>query len=100
VIQASELTGALDRADVRRFFDCADECRVTSSIAANRTQLLLSEVEAAGAWSDALGQRHERSGEPLAVLGWLTKEVIREPKCRLPTYAGKTGQFGSEVFNG
>jgi hypothetical protein len=37
MIQTAKLTGTLDRADVRRFFDGADERGVTSLVAANRT---------------------------------------------------------------
>ena len=98
MIQASELTGALDRADIRRFFDCADERRVTTLIAANRTQLLFSEIETALTGADALSQRHERSREPLTVLSRLTQEVIRQTKRRLPTDARKTRELGGEIL--
>jgi len=90
MIQAPELTGALDRADIRRFFDCADERGVTPLIAANRTQFVLGEVEAPGTRPHALGQRHERGSEPLAGFGGLSQEVIGQAKRRLPTDAWKT----------
>jgi hypothetical protein len=97
MIQASELTGALDRADIRRFFDCADERRVTPLIAANRTQLLFGEIEAPLTGADALGKRHERSREPLAMLCWLAQEVIRQAERRLPTDARETRQLRREI---
>jgi hypothetical protein len=78
VIQASELTGTLDRADIRRFFDCTNECRVTSLIAADRAQRFLGEIEAALTRPNALRERHECRGEALAVLGGLPKQMVRE----------------------
>ena len=79
---------------------CIRDSRVTPLIAANRTQLFLGEVEAPRAGPDAFSQRHERGGEPLAVLGRLTQEVIRQAERRLPTDAGKTRELRREIFYG
>lgn len=100
VIQASKLTGALDRADIRRFFDCADERGVTSLIAADRTQFLLRQVEAPRARPHAFGQRHERGSQSLTVLRGLTKEVVGEPERCLAADPRQTGELGSEVVYG
>jgi hypothetical protein len=100
MIEAPELTGTLDRADVRRFFDCADECRVTSLIAADRTQLFFGEVEARGARADALGECQEHAREALAVLCRLAQEVVGQSECRLPTDTWKTGKLSGQVLDG
>jgi hypothetical protein len=100
MIQASELTGALDRADIRRFFDCADERGVTPLIAANRTQLFFSEIEAPGTRPYALGQRHERGSQPLTDFGRLSQEMVGQAKRRLPPNARKTRKLRREIFYG
>jgi hypothetical protein len=89
MIQASELTGAFDCADIRRFFDGANERGVTPLITANRAQLFLGQIEAPSAWPDSLSERDERRCQPLAELGRLPQEVVREPQRRLPANAGE-----------
>ena len=68
VIEASELAGPLDRADVRRLLDDADQRRVAPRIAADRTDVVFGEVEAARARSHALAEGDQRVCETLALL--------------------------------
>src|SRR5687768_8062870 len=99
MIEPAKLTGALDRPDVRRFFDGTNKGGVTFLIAANATEVLLGEVKAPGARPHTLGQRHQRGCKSLGELGRLTEEVVRQAKRSLPTDAGKTGELGSEVVD-
>jgi hypothetical protein len=100
VIQTPELTGALDRADIRRFFDCADECGVTPLIAADRTQLVFGQVEASRAGTHAFREPEEGVREPLGMLRGLAEKVVRQPKRGLPANPGQTRKLGGEIVDG
>ena len=80
---AHALARALDRADVRRLFDGAEHPDVTPRVPADVAELLLRQVEAAGAGLHPLGQRDQRRRQPAALVGGLLQQVVREPQRRL-----------------
>ena len=96
MVKAAELAGALDRSDIRGLLDGADDRVIAASIAADRADIVLGEVEAMRARLDALGKCYERIGEPLALLRRLSEEMIGEPKRRLSPDPGKLCQLRSE----
>ena len=96
----AELTGALDRADVRRFLDDADERGIAPRIAADRAQLFFGEIEAPRARPHSLRRASASAvGEALALLGRLLQQVVRQPQRRLPPDAGEPRQLAGQIVD-
>src|SRR6185437_13629736 len=99
VVHAAKLPRPLDRADVRYLLHDADDRAVAPRVATDRAQLVLGEIEAAGARAHALAEGDECLGQALRLLGGLAKEMIGQAKRRLPTDAGETGQLGRQIVD-
>jgi len=78
VVEAAELARALDRHDVARLLDDADDALVAARVGAHGTELALGEVEAAPAEADALLDLDDRLGEREDLLARLPEDVERE----------------------
>ncbi len=67
-------------------------------IEADRAELVLGEVMAAGARMYALRNRYQRVCESAGLAGGLLEQVIREPHRRLAANSGQLRELGREVF--
>src|SRR5204862_7585699 len=97
VILTAELPRALDRADVGRVLDHADECRVAPRVAADRAEILLGEVEAARAGPDLFRQRLERLRQPATLLWRLLEQMVGQSERRLPPDPREPGELAGAV---
>ena len=99
VVQAAVLARALDRDDVGRLLDHADERRVTARVGADRAQVAFCQVEALPAEADLLLDVDDgrRQGEDL--LGLDLQNVKREPLCGAGADAGELGQLRDQALN-
>jgi hypothetical protein len=72
--------GALDREDVLRLGDDADQPRVAPRVVADRARVVLGDREAPRADADALLERDDRVGECVGVRARAVQQVEDEPR--------------------
>src|SRR4051794_10317848 len=100
VVAAAVLVGALDRDDVARLLDDADERRVAALVGADRAARALREVEADLAERDLLLDVADRVGERVSVLRARAQHVEGEPLGGAVADAGQLAQLGHEPLDG
>jgi predicted enzyme related to lactoylglutathione lyase len=100
VVQATKLARSLDRDQVDRLLDDADQRVVAAGVETDRTALLLGEVPALVAEADALLHVLDRGGErECLVLGTL-QEVEREAVRSASPDAGEARKLRDKVLDG
>jgi hypothetical protein len=95
-----ELVRALDRDDVRRLLDDADEARVTPLVGADAAARAVGQVEADLAQADPRLDLLDRLRQRQRVLLGSAQQVEREPLRRAPADAGQPAQLGDQALNG
>jgi hypothetical protein len=80
VVAAVVCRGALDREDVLRLGDDADQPRVAPRIGADAARVLFGDREAARAEPDAILERDDRVGERVGVAARPVQQVEDEPR--------------------
>jgi hypothetical protein len=99
VVEPAELAGPLDREQVDRLLDDADQRVVTSRVAADRADVFLGEVPALVAEADALldllDRRRERERLVLRPLQQMEGETVRGARAD----ARQARQLRDEVFH-
>ena len=99
MIQAAILARALDRHDVGRLLDHADERFVTSRVGADRAQLAFGEVEASPAEADLLLDVDDGRRQGQDVLGPDLQHVERESLRGTGPDTGEPGQLRDQALN-
>src|SRR5437867_3775873 len=99
VIHAAKLPGPLDRSDVRRLLDHADDRRVTARVAADDAERVLGEVEAALARTNPVAEREQRFREAATLFLRLLQQMIREAERRLSTDPRQLRQLRCQIVN-
>ncbi len=99
VVQPAELARALDRHDVGRLLDHADDRRVAARVGADRAQLALGEVEALPAEADLLLDVDDRRRQGEDLVGPELQHVEREPLRGAGADAGELGELRDQALN-
>src|SRR5204863_5130088 len=100
VVEAAELVGPLERDEVDRLLDDADDGMVAARVDADRAQLLLREVAALAAEADALLHLLDRGGERERLVAARLEQVEREALRRSRPDPREARQLRDEVLDG
>src|SRR6185437_2572168 len=100
VVHPAKLARALDRANVTRFFDDANERAVSPLVAADVARIVLGEVGAHRAPVHTIGEPAQRVGELAALLRRLAQQMVGEPERSLATDSRKPRQLRRELVDG
>ena len=100
VVEAAILGRALDREQVGRLLDDADDRAVATRVEADRAHLVLGQVPALTAEADALLDLLDRVRERDRLVRVRAQQVEREPLRGARADAGEPGQLGDEVVDG
>src|SRR6185503_7529115 len=99
VVEAAVLVRALDRDQVGRLLDDADDRVVAALVAADVAGLVLGQVPALVAEADALLDLFERAGEGESLLLRHAQQVERKPLRGALAHARQAGQLRDEVLD-
>ena len=99
VVEAAELAGTLDRSDVGRLLHHTHHRGIAPRIGADPAGILLRQVTAHRAGSDALGHRVDAAGQALHDRRRLFQQVIRQPCGRLASDARELGELRHELVD-
>ena len=100
VVEAAVLAGALDREQVDRLLDDADDRAVAARVEADRADLLLGEVPALAAEAHALLHLLDRVGERERLRLRHLEEMERKPMRGAAADSGQPRQLRDEVVDG
>ena len=96
----AKLVRPLERDDVHRLLDDADQCVVAPLVEADAAELLLGQVPALTAEADALLHLLERRRERERLIGGPLEDVERESLRGARTDPGQARQLRDEVLDG
>ena len=99
MIAPAVLMGALDRHDVGRLLDDADQARVAARVVADPAVRALGEVEADLAQADALLDLADGVRQRVGVLGVGAQDVEGQPLSRAWTDAGQLAELGDQPLD-
>src|SRR5206468_5076598 len=100
VIAAAVAAGALDRADVARFLDHAQQGRVAARVAADRAGILVGEVPADLARRNLSTDAPDGLRQALRGFRGLLQQMEREPLGGLAPDAGELSELRHELLDG
>src|SRR6267143_3894145 len=91
---------SLDRADIARFLDHAQQRRVATRVAADRARVFIRQIAACRAREDPSADSPDGLRQTLRGLRGLLQQVEREPLGGLAPDAGALGELRHELLDG